>query len=69
VQCLFRSGVVALKIKAVLFDLRSTLVKTWTPEITYKSLLSSFGIDRSTKAVKEAIEARAQFVTCSLSFL
>jgi 2-haloalkanoic acid dehalogenase type II len=45
-----------LKIKAVLFDLGSTLVKTWTPEITYRSLLSSFGIDRSTEAIKEALE-------------
>ena len=43
-------------IKAVLFDLGSTLVKTWTPEITYRSLLSSFGIDRSTEAIKEALE-------------
>jgi putative hydrolase of the HAD superfamily len=48
--------VVVLKIKAVLFDLGSTLVKTWTPEMTYRSLLSSFGIDRSTEAIKEAIE-------------
>jgi putative hydrolase of the HAD superfamily len=48
--------VVVLKIKAVLFDLGSTLVKTWTPEITYRALLSSFGIDRSTEAVKEALE-------------
>lgn len=47
---------VVLKIQAVLFDLGSTLVKTWTPEITYRSLLSSFGIYRSTEAVKEAIE-------------
>ena len=45
-----------LKIKAVLFDLGNTLVKTWTPEITYRSLLSSFGIDRSIEAIKEAIE-------------
>jgi HAD superfamily hydrolase (TIGR01549 family) len=48
--------VVVLKIKAVLFDLGSTLVKTWTPEVTYRSLLSSFGIDRSTETIKEAIE-------------
>jgi 2-haloalkanoic acid dehalogenase type II len=48
--------VVVLKIKAVLFDLGGTLVKTWTPEMTYRSLLSSFGIDRSTEAIREAIE-------------
>jgi 2-haloalkanoic acid dehalogenase type II len=45
-----------LKIKAVLFDLGETLVKTWTPEITYQSLLSAFGVSRSAEAIKEAIE-------------
>jgi 2-haloalkanoic acid dehalogenase type II len=48
--------VVDLKIKAVLFDLGSTLIKIWTPEMTYKNILSSFGIDRSTEAIKEALE-------------
>jgi 2-haloalkanoic acid dehalogenase type II len=48
--------VVVLKIKAVLFDLGSTLIKTWTPEITYQNILSSVGIDRSTEAIKKALE-------------
>lgn len=47
---------VVLKIKAVLFDLGSTLIKTWTPEITYQNILSSFGIERSTEVIKEAVE-------------
>ena len=47
---------VVLKIKAVLFDLGGTLVNIWAPEITYQTLLSSFGIDRSTEAIREAIE-------------
>ena len=45
----------ALKIKAVLFDLGETLVKTWIPEATYQKILASLGIDRSTEEIKQAL--------------
>jgi putative hydrolase of the HAD superfamily len=53
---MFHSGVTILKIKAVLFDLGNTLIRIWTPEKTYKNILCSVGIDRSTGAIKEALE-------------
>ena len=45
-----------MKIRAVLFDLGITLVRTWIPEVTFRSVLSSFGIDRRTEAIRKAIE-------------
>jgi len=45
-----------VKIRAVLFDLGITLVRTWIPEVTFRSVLSSFGIDRRTEAIRKAIE-------------
>jgi putative hydrolase of the HAD superfamily len=47
--------VVVLKIKAVLFDLGNTLVRTWIPEVTYQNVLASLGIDRSIKEIQEAL--------------
>jgi HAD superfamily hydrolase (TIGR01509 family) len=47
--------VVVLKIKAVLFDLGNTLVKTWIPEVTYQNVLASLGIDRSIEEIQEAL--------------
>jgi 2-haloalkanoic acid dehalogenase type II len=47
--------VVVLKIKAVLFDLGNTLVKTWNSEVTYQNVLASLGIDRSIKELEKAI--------------
>jgi putative hydrolase of the HAD superfamily len=49
------TGVVVLKIRAVLFDLGDTLVKTWIPEVTYQSVLASLGIDRSVEELERAI--------------
>lgn len=46
---------VILKIKAVLFDLGNTLVKTWNTEVTYQNVLSSLGIDKSIEEMQEAI--------------
>ena len=46
---------VALKIRAVLFDLGNTLVKTWIPEVTYQKVLASLGINKSVEEIKEAI--------------
>jgi putative hydrolase of the HAD superfamily len=46
--------VVVLKIKAVLFDLGDTLVKTWIPE-AFQSVLASLGIDRSIGEIREAL--------------
>jgi putative hydrolase of the HAD superfamily len=47
--------VVALKIRAVLFDLGNTLVRTWIPEVTYRKVLGSMGINRSIEEIKEAL--------------
>ncbi|MEM3957187.1 MAG: HAD family hydrolase [Thermoproteota archaeon] len=47
-----------MKIKAVLFDLGETLVKIWVPEIVFKRVLDSLGIDRTIEEVREAL-ARA----------
>jgi len=47
--------VVALKIRAVLFDLGDTLVKTWIPEVTYQKVLVSLGINRSVEEIKDAL--------------
>ena len=44
-----------MKIKAVLFDLGNTLVKTWNSEVTYKNVLASLGIDRSIEELEKAI--------------
>ena len=44
-----------LKIRAVLFDLGDTLVKTWIPEVTYQNVLASLGIDRSIEELEKAI--------------
>ena len=44
-----------MKIKAVLFDLGNTLVKTWIPEVTYQNVLASLGINRSVEEIKEAL--------------
>jgi 2-haloalkanoic acid dehalogenase type II len=48
--------VAEVRIKAVLFDLGITLVRTWIPEATFRSVLSSFGTDRPTEVIREAIE-------------
>ena len=50
------AGVAEVKIRAVLFDLGITLVRTWIPEVTFRSVLSSFGIDTRTEAIRKAIE-------------
>jgi putative hydrolase of the HAD superfamily len=47
--------VVLLKVKAVLFDLGNTLVKTWNSEVTYQSVLASLGVDRSIEELEKAI--------------
>jgi putative hydrolase of the HAD superfamily len=47
--------VVVLKIRAVLFDLGDTLVKTWIPEVTCQSVLASLGVDRSIEELEKAI--------------
>jgi 2-haloalkanoic acid dehalogenase type II len=47
--------VVVLKIKAVLFDLGGTLVRTWIPEATYQKVLASLGINRSVEDIREAL--------------
>jgi 2-haloalkanoic acid dehalogenase type II len=47
--------VFGLVIKAVLFDLGNTLVKTWIPELTYERVLASLGIRRSVKEIREAL--------------
>ena len=44
-----------LKIRAVLFDLGNTLVKTWIPEVTYQKVLVSLGINRSVEEIKKAL--------------
>ena len=46
---------VVLKIRAVLFDLGNTLVKTWIPEVTYQNVLACLGIDRSIEEIRGAI--------------
>lgn len=46
---------VLLKVKAVLFDLGNTLVKTWNSEVTYQSVLASLGVDRSIEELEKAI--------------
>ncbi len=46
---------VALKIRAVLFDLGDTLVKSWIPEVIYQKVLVSLGINRSVEEIKEAL--------------
>ena len=46
---------VVLKVKAVLFDLGNTLVKTWIPEVTYQNVLASLGIDRSIEEIQGAL--------------
>ncbi|MEM2057038.1 MAG: hypothetical protein QXO76_02105, partial [Thermoproteota archaeon] len=47
-----------MKVKAVLFDLGETLVKIWVPEIVFKRILDSLGINRPIEEVREAL-ARA----------
>jgi putative hydrolase of the HAD superfamily len=47
--------VVVLKIKAVLFDLGNTLVRSWIPEVTYYDVLASLGVDRSIEEIQEAL--------------
>jgi putative hydrolase of the HAD superfamily len=47
--------VFALKIRAVLFDLGDTLVKTWIPEATYQKVLASLGINRPVEDIKQAL--------------
>jgi putative hydrolase of the HAD superfamily len=49
------TGVVVLKIRAVLFDLGDTLVKAWIPEVTYQNVLASLGIDRPLEELEKAI--------------
>jgi len=46
---------VTLKTRAVIFDLGNTLVKAWIPEVTYRSVLASLGINRSVEEIKEAL--------------
>lgn len=46
---------VVLKVRAVLFDLGNTLVKTWIPEMIYQNVLASLGIDRSVEELEKAI--------------
>jgi len=48
--------VIMKKIKAVLFDLGNTLVKTWTPEVTYQNVLVSLGFSRSAEEIRAAID-------------
>jgi len=52
--------VVALKIRAVLFDLGNTLVKTWNSEVTCQSVLASLGIDRPIEELERAIARTEQ---------
>lgn len=46
---------IVLNIKAVLFDLGNTLVKTWAPEATIHGVLASLGIDRAVEEIREAL--------------
>lgn len=51
-----------MKIKAILFDLGGTLVKTWVPEVTFQKVLHSLKIDRPFEQVKEALaKTNAEF--------
>jgi putative hydrolase of the HAD superfamily len=52
--------VVTLKIRAVLFDLGNTLVKTWIPGVTYQKVLTSLGINRSVKEIEKALSKTEQ---------
>jgi putative hydrolase of the HAD superfamily len=52
--------VFALKIRAVLFDLGDTLVKTWIPEVTYQKVLASLGIKKSVEDIKKALDKTEQ---------
>jgi len=45
-----------LNIKAVLFDIGNTLIRALKPEIAYQNIFSSLGIERSTDAIREALE-------------
>lgn len=45
-----------LKIKAVLFDLGNTLVKSFAPEIVFQKILTSFNIHVQIEKIKRAIE-------------
>jgi putative hydrolase of the HAD superfamily len=49
------AGVIVLKIRAVLFDLGDTLVKTWMPEAVYQRVLASLRIDRSVEEIEQAL--------------
>ncbi len=44
-----------MKVKTVLFDLGETLVKIWVPEIVFKRVLYSLGIDRPIEEIREAL--------------
>lgn len=44
-----------MKVKAILFDLGNTLVKSWVPEVTFHKVLASLGISRSVNEIKEAL--------------
>ncbi|MBO3832979.1 MAG: HAD family hydrolase [Candidatus Brockarchaeota archaeon] len=44
-----------MKVKAVLFDLGETLVRIWTPEIVFKRILDSLGVDRPVEEIREAL--------------
>jgi HAD superfamily hydrolase (TIGR01549 family) len=47
--------VLTLKVKAVLFDLGNTLVKSLTPEVTFHKVLCSLGINRPVGEVRKAL--------------
>jgi FMN phosphatase YigB (HAD superfamily) len=44
-----------LKVKATLFDLGNTLVKSFTPEVTFHKVLCSLGINRTVDEVGKAL--------------
>jgi phosphoserine phosphatase len=47
--------VVALRIRAALFDLGNTLIKAWIREVTYQKALACLGINRAVEEIKEAL--------------
>jgi len=47
--------VFALKVKAILFDLGNTLVKSFKPEVTFNKVLCSQGINKTVDEVEKAL--------------
>jgi HAD superfamily hydrolase (TIGR01662 family) len=60
----------ALKVKAVLFDLGNTLVKSWVPEMTFRKVLDSLGISMPVDEIKKALaKTDEEFATLNYNSL